>query len=140
MRAKLLKEAGKCTDFHLLSSWGAKSNAWTLYPSTKGKAEEAIKGLEFNRVSVYRPGLLMTGREETRTFENAMQSVAGVFDKGNKLSIKCDDLGNAMVFNATKKTLDGKNETLEHADILKLVEPKPIETEAAHDTPAAAKE
>jgi hypothetical protein len=35
---------------------GAKANAWALYPQTKGKAEEAVRNLGFERTSVYRPG------------------------------------------------------------------------------------
>jgi len=119
--AKLLKENGKCTDFHLVSSWGAKANAWTLYPSTKGKAEEAVKELEFERTSIYRPGLLITEREESRILEKTAQCMAGFLDRSSKASIKTEDLAKAIVFNATKKTItEGKTETIEHADILDI--------------------
>ena len=60
---------------------GAKANAWTLYPSTKGKAEEAVKELEFERTSIYRPGLLITEREESRILEKTAQCMAGFFDR-----------------------------------------------------------
>ncbi len=102
---------------------GAKANAWTLYPSTKGKAEDAVKALDFERTSIYRPGLLITERSETRTLEKAAQCMAGLLDRGSKASIKTEDLAKAMVFNATKKTLsDGKSEIFEHSEILKLVQ------------------
>ena len=48
---------------------GAKTSAFLLYPSTKGKAEDAVKELEFSRTSVYRPGLLITEREQPRMME-----------------------------------------------------------------------
>ena len=99
---------------------GAKVNSWSLYPQTKGKAEEAIKELGFNRVSIYRPGLLITERNEPRMFEKAAQCMAGFLDRSNKASIKCDDLGKAMVFNSTMKTIPQNHETLENADIVKL--------------------
>ena len=99
---------------------GAKANSWTLYPQTKGKAEEAIKDLGFNRVSIYRPGLLITERSESRMLESSMQCIAGFLDRSSKASIKCDDLGKAMVFNATKKTIEGPNETLENREIMQI--------------------
>ena len=60
---------------------GAKASAWTLYPSTKGKAEEAVKELEFERTSIYRPGLLITEREESRILEKTAQCMAGFLDR-----------------------------------------------------------
>ena len=99
---------------------GAKASAWSLYPSTKGKAEEAIKELDFARASIYRPGLLITGREESRLLEKTAQCMAGFLDRSSKASIKTEDLAKAMVFNATKKNIEGKTETLEHAEILKV--------------------
>ena len=103
-----------------LSFLGAKASAWSLYPSTKGKAEEAIKELDFARTSIYRPGLLITGREESRLLEKTAQCMAGFLDRSSKASIKTEDLAKAMVFNATKKNIEGKTETLEHAEILKV--------------------
>ena len=69
--ATLLKEAG-CPEFHLLTSTGAKANSWLLYPSTKGKVEEAVKMLAFNKLSIYRPGLLLCARNKTRFFGNLL--------------------------------------------------------------------
>ena len=99
---------------------GAKANAWTLYSSTKGKAEEAVKALGFARTSVYRPGLLITERGESRMLEKAAQCMAGFLDRSSKGSIKTEDLAKAMVFNATKKTIEGATETIEHPAILEL--------------------
>ena len=99
---------------------GAKTNAWNLVSSTKGKAEEAVKELDFVRTSIYRPGLLITDREESRRLDKAAQCVVGFLDRSSKASIKTEDLAKAMVFNATKKNIEGKNEILEHAEILKV--------------------
>ena len=68
--ASLLKEAG-CPEFHLLTSTGAKASSWFLYPSTKGKVEEAVKRLEFDKLSIYRPGLLLCARNQKRFMGNA---------------------------------------------------------------------
>ena len=102
---------------------GAKANAWTLYPSTKGKAEEAVKELDFQRTSIYRPMLLKTDREDSGLLGKTAQCMAGFLDRSNKASIKTEDLAKAMVFNATKKSIadGGKAEILEHAEILKVL-------------------
>ena len=86
----------------------------------KGKAEEAVKELDFARTSIYRPGLLITDREESRRLDKAAQRVVGFLDRSSKASIKTEDLAKAMVFNATKKNIESKIETLEHAEILKV--------------------
>lgn len=122
--AQKLKEGNNCKEFHLMSSWGAKANSWNLYSQTKGKAEEAVSGLGFDRVAIYRPGLLITGREESRTFEKMAQGLAGVFDKGQKYSITTVNVAKAMVFNATGKSggENGKPEIFEHVGLTKLAE------------------
>jgi len=116
--AKLLKEGGRCNNYHLVSSQGAKANSWFLYLGTKGKAEEAVKALGFDRVSVYRPGVLLTAREESRMLEKCAQSFFSVVDSGSSRSMPVPTLAKAIVNNAFKTGISG-NETLESADILK---------------------
>ena len=99
---------------------GAQADKWFLYPSTKGKAEEAVKEIDFARTSIYRPGLLITERQESRSLEKFGQWVAGFLDTSFKVSIKTEDLAKAMVFNAINKNLEGKTETIEHAAILDI--------------------
>ena len=99
---------------------GAQADRWALYPSTKGKAEEAVKELDFARTSIYRPGLLITERQESRSLEKFGQWVAGFLDTSYKVSIKTEDLAKAMVFNAINKNFEGKTETIEHAAILNI--------------------
>jgi len=118
--AKLLKEQGSCTDYHLMSSQSAKASAWDLYHSTKGKAEDAIKELNFARLSLYRPGLLIAPRENPTTLEKFSRVMARLFDKSSGSSIKTEDYARAIVFNATKKSTENNCETIEHADIVKL--------------------
>ena len=89
--ARLLKEAGT-RELHLLTSQGSNPTSWLLYPSTKGKVgccccdilvgynkdtvqvEEAAKELQFPRLSIYRPGLLLCQRENKRTFGNTFHA------------------------------------------------------------------
>ena len=82
---QMIREVDYCSNqwslFNNFIILGAKANAWTLYPSTKGKAEEAVKELEFERTSIYRPGLLITEREESRILEKTAQCMAGFLDR-----------------------------------------------------------
>jgi oxidoreductase len=116
--AKMLKEGGKCNNFQLVSSQGASADSWFLYLGTKGKAEEAVKDLGFERVSVYRPGVILTPRDETRMMEKCIQSLFGAIDSGSKRSMPVLTLAKAIVNNGLKNGASG-NETLENADILK---------------------
>ena len=49
--------------FMLLSSTGASSSSWFLYPKTKGEIEDATRNAGFARVGIFRPGLLDRGEE-----------------------------------------------------------------------------
>ena len=60
--AKLAKEGG-CKHFHLVTAQGANKNSWFLYPKTKGQAEAAVEDLGFDRLSIYRPALLLCDRQ-----------------------------------------------------------------------------
>lgn len=60
--AKLAKQGG-CKDFHLVTAQGSNKNSWFLYPKTKGLVEQEVTDMAFNRLSIYRPGLLLCERE-----------------------------------------------------------------------------
>ncbi len=113
-----------------------------MFLKTKGKAEEAVKALEFNRTSIYRPGLLMCDREEPRfgekvakitlniildvfstfvSYVKVARCVAGALDKSaNRFSIGTDLLAKVMVHNSLREDFSDKVETLEHKDIVKM--------------------
>ncbi|KAG6944942.1 hypothetical protein JG688_00016822 [Phytophthora aleatoria] len=69
--AELAKDAG-IPYFGLLTASNANKDSWFLYPQTKGEVEENVKKLEFDRTSIFRPGLINRG-ELSRTVE----SIAG---------------------------------------------------------------
>jgi len=60
--------------FAVVSSNGAKSNSWFLYLRTKGKIEDFVGGLGFDRVSIYRPGCLDRG-DKLRSHEKYLVKV-----------------------------------------------------------------
>ena len=98
---------------------GANAGSWFLYMGTKGKTEEAVKALGFDRVSGYRPGLLITPREETRMMEQCAQALVPMLDRGSSRSITVEALAKAMVRNALDNPFSG-SQTLENIDITGL--------------------
>ncbi|KAI8609987.1 hypothetical protein BC830DRAFT_1147822 [Chytriomyces sp. MP71] len=54
--------------FGLVTSGGSDKNSFFLYPRTKGEVEEAVQGMGFTRLSIFRPGLLDRAGE-SRTWE-----------------------------------------------------------------------
>ncbi|MDA0222301.1 MAG: NAD-dependent epimerase/dehydratase family protein [Proteobacteria bacterium] len=66
--AKRAREAG-ATTLSLISSVGADAASKNFYLHTKGSLENAIATLDFPRVNIYRPGLLLGNRTERRPLE-----------------------------------------------------------------------
>jgi len=115
--AKLLK-AADCADFHLLTSKGSNKDSWFLYPSTKGKVEEAVKELNFPRLSIYRPGLLKCEREESRSGEGLIRWIANMIDSANSWSISTSMVAQAMVATSLIPLIP-EVKVLEHSDVVK---------------------
>ncbi|XP_012938592.1 oxidoreductase HTATIP2 isoform X2 [Aplysia californica] len=70
-----IAKAHSCKHFSLVSSQGANKNSSFLYPRTKGQVEEALKVMHFDRLSIYRPGLLMVDRQESRPMEATLRTL-----------------------------------------------------------------
>lgn len=96
--AKIAKSEG-CQHFHLVSSQGANKDSSFLYPKTKGEVEEDLRGIGFDRLSIYRPALLMCKREESRWGEAAarflMKPVQAAFP--TLLTVPTTTVAKAMV-------------------------------------------
>lgn len=60
--AQFAKEGG-CKQFHLLTAQNANKDSWFLYPRTKGEVEEKVTQLGFEKLFIYRPGLLLCDRQ-----------------------------------------------------------------------------
>ena len=73
--ARLGREAG-ATRLMLVSSGGADPKASSFYLRTKGQTEEAVSGLGFEALHIFRPSVLMGQRNEQRTAERFL---AGAF-------------------------------------------------------------
>lgn len=68
--ARLARRAG-ATRFLLVSALGADPRSRVFYNRVKGEAEEAVKGLGFEGVALFRPSLLVGERSESRPAERA---------------------------------------------------------------------
>jgi len=63
--ATLAKAAG-ITSAHFVSAHVADSKSWFLYSRTKGEADQALKKIGFDRLSIYRPSFLDRGVDARR--------------------------------------------------------------------------
>ncbi len=61
--------------FLLVSSIGADAGSGNFYLSVKGAAEDAVAGLPYGELHVFRPGLLAGQRQESRPGERLAQAV-----------------------------------------------------------------
>ena len=68
--ARLSRRAG-ATRFLLVSALGADPGSRVFYNRVKGEAEEAVKGVGFEGLALFRPSLLVGERTESRPAERA---------------------------------------------------------------------
>jgi uncharacterized protein YbjT (DUF2867 family) len=66
---------GGATRFALTSSVGANAHSRLLYPRTKGELEDAIRALDFESLTIIRPGFLGGHRSEVRPMERIMAMI-----------------------------------------------------------------
>ena len=78
--AKAAKTAG-ARPFLMVSSVGASAAARNFYLKTKGEAEAGVKALGFDRVDIFRPGLLRGDRQgPKRPGEAIMMAISPITD------------------------------------------------------------
>tara|TARA_B100000579_G_scaffold137463_1_gene111575 strand:+ start:225 stop:884 length:660 start_codon:yes stop_codon:yes gene_type:complete len=105
--AKIAKK-NSIHSFTYVSSLGANTNASGLYLKNKGQAEETLKKLNFPKLSIIRPSILLGNRNEKRIGEKIGIFVMKIFSpiflgKMKKLKpIKVENVAKAMV-NVTNK-------------------------------------
>jgi len=121
--AKLAKDAG-CRHFHLVTSAGANKNAFFLYPKTKGEVEEEISAMDFERLSIYRPALLLVDRVESRVGESVIRAVLKPLDFCRWFSIEVPSLAKVIVENTFRPSPPLKVEILSNTDMVKMVKAK----------------
>ena len=65
--------------FLVVSSVGANAKSGNFYLRTKGEVEEALRQLPFQAVHIFRPGLLVGKREQSRPGERIGAAIGEVF-------------------------------------------------------------
>jgi len=65
--------------FVVVSSVGARADAGSFYPRTKGEMEQAVSSLGFKRLGILRPSLLLGARQDLRIAEQLGQHAARLF-------------------------------------------------------------
>lgn len=121
--AKICKANG-VKHFHLLSSIGTDSKSVNYYMRTKGELNEELGKLDFERLSIYQPSMIMTPHNRYGITQGIALKVWPKLDYvlhgGYRRfrGIKADMLGKAIANNVfTKKT---GIEYLQYDDFLKL--------------------
>ncbi|KAM4743979.1 oxidoreductase HTATIP2 [Anableps anableps] len=118
LKSAELAKAGGCSQFHLQSSRGADKNNNFLYLKVKGQVEADIEALGFDRLAIYRPGLLLVDRQESRPGEwlarKFFSAVSAVCSTSMSISIQA--VAKAMVSNTLLQP-EQKTEILENKDI-----------------------
>ncbi|XP_041365597.1 oxidoreductase HTATIP2-like [Gigantopelta aegis] len=69
MKSAELAKTGGCKHYNFVSTQAADKNSSFLYTKTKGQVEEELKAIQFERLSLLRPGVLLGEREESRPGE-----------------------------------------------------------------------
>ncbi|KAI7793436.1 oxidoreductase HTATIP2-like [Triplophysa rosa] len=121
LKAAELAKAGSCSHFHLESSKGADKTSSFLYLKTKGQVEADIEVVGFERLSIYRPAVLLVDRKESRPAEWMARKFLGPLSTlfPTALSIPITSLARAMVVNTLKEG-EQKVEILENKAIYDL--------------------
>ena len=91
----------------LLTSKGSDANSFFLYPKTKGRLEESIKSLQFPKLGIFRPGLLLyEKRNEGRFLEGLMVKMINLWGDGilkRATSCESDRVAQVMVNSLDQK-------------------------------------
>ena len=67
------------SQFHIVSSLGAKKKSVFFYNRVKGDVEEAISKMDFRSIHIYQPSLLLGNREEFRVGEKMGEYISYLF-------------------------------------------------------------
>lgn len=65
--------------FFIVTALGASSKSGVFYNRVKGNVEEAVSGLKFNAVHIFRPSLLLGNRDEFRLGEKIAMFLFRIF-------------------------------------------------------------
>ncbi|HMP28535.1 MAG TPA: hypothetical protein PKD85_02985 [Saprospiraceae bacterium] len=86
----------------VVSSVGADATSSNFYLKIKGKTEDSLKSIGFQKLNIFRPGLLLGNRNEQRFGEGLAQKVFGAWTQrwpffGKYTSVFVSQLAKSMV-------------------------------------------
>ncbi|XP_014718728.1 oxidoreductase HTATIP2 isoform X2 [Equus asinus] len=118
LKSAELAKAGGCKHFNLLSSKGADKSSNFLYLQVKGEVEARVEELKFDRYSIFRPGVLLCDRQESRPGEWLVRKVFGSLPESwaSRHSVPVVTVVRAMLNNAVRPG-DGTTELLDNKAI-----------------------
>lgn len=121
LKSAELAKAGGSTQFHLESSRGADKNSNFLYLKVKGQVEADIEALGFDRYAIYRPGVLLVERQESRPGEFLARKFFGALSSvcSTSMSVPIQMVAKAMASNTLLQP-EQKTEILENKAIASL--------------------
>ncbi|XP_068595403.1 oxidoreductase HTATIP2 [Brachionichthys hirsutus] len=121
LKSAELAKAGGCQQFHLESSRGANKNSNFLYLQVKGQVEADVEALGFDRLAIYRPGVLLVDRQESRPGEWLSRKLLGALRAvaSTSMAVPVQTVGRAMASNTLVQP-ETKTEILENKDISSL--------------------
>ena len=107
--------------YSLVSSDGANKDSFFFYPKIKGALEEKVKSLEFNKIQIFRPPLLVRQDDLIRSGEKIGIKIFNRLSKINIFrSIKplhVSDLAHKMIKNYLNKNITAKVTTYKPEDL-----------------------
>lgn len=118
LKSAELAKAGGCKHFNLLSSKGADKSSNFLYLQVKGEVEARVEELNFDRYSIFRPGVLLCDRQESRPGEWMVRKFFGSLPESwaRGQSVPVVTVARAMLNNMVRLS-DKKMELLENKGI-----------------------
>ncbi|XP_069888822.1 oxidoreductase HTATIP2 isoform X1 [Dipodomys merriami] len=118
LKSAELAKAGGCKHFNLLSSRGADKSSNFLYLQVKGEVEAKVEELKFDRYSVFRPGVLLCDRQESRPAEWLVRKFFGALPASwaSGHSVPVETVAKAMLNNMVRPG-DKQKELLENKAI-----------------------
>nr|XP_008506591.1 PREDICTED: oxidoreductase HTATIP2 isoform X1 [Equus przewalskii] len=118
LKSAELAKAGGCKHFNLLSSKGADKSSNFLYLQVKGEVEARVEELKFDRYSIFRPGVLLCDRQESRPGEWLVRKFFGSLPESwaGGHSVPVVTVVRAMLNNAVRPG-DGTTELLDNKAI-----------------------
>lgn len=98
-----LAKAFEARSFVLISAMGANAKSSIFYNRVKGETEEALRALQLKSLSIFRPGLLIGHRTQSRPGEKfatvLFQSLSPLLPRqlGKMAATKADELADRMI-------------------------------------------